>query len=234
VCAGGKSRLGEFENSWEMGRQFLNWSRLGRTGLLVNITQSTRVPLNMSSSRNISSHFPRTSRKGVTLLLLEGQRAAAATDSRAPKKRRRTRSDYRRNTRALLGLVIERMPNIVLRIAAVLKMPKLKFAKNLAISRHHSLLVTESGHALSCGRGTNGRLGHGDADDQPVPKRIAALRNVRIVQVSVGNDHSLMLGFGGRVFRAALITTASLVWGTTATRWYQPQWPRWNRREWCR
>ena len=148
------------------------------------------------------TYFPRTSRAGLVLLLLESQRAAATTNSLGI---------LAACTRALIGLVLEQMPGLVLRIAAVLKMPQLQpFPKNVSLGQWHSLLLSESGHALSCGRGDEGRLGHGDEKDQPVPRRIAALRNVRIVQVSAGYHHSLMLAHCGRVFSCGLNTYGQL------------------------
>ena len=40
----------------------------------------------------------------------------------------------------------------------------------------HSLVLTDGGTVLSFGQGEDGKLGHGDQEDQLVPKVIEALR----------------------------------------------------------
>jgi alpha-tubulin suppressor-like RCC1 family protein len=53
--------------------------------------------------------------------------------------------------------------------------------------------IGEGGKLFSWGLGENGLLGHGDEKDQPSPKRIEALRGVRVSSVSVGGWHALAL-----------------------------------------
>jgi len=48
--------------------------------------------------------------------------------------------------------------------------------------------------------GVFGRLGHGDHQRQPLPKKIEALAGRRVVAVSTGCDHSLALTPDGAVF----------------------------------
>ena len=45
-----------------------------------------------------------------------------------------------------------------------------------------------------------GRLGHGDAQDQLLPKKVEALAGQRIVAVSSGDRHSIALTADGAVF----------------------------------
>ena len=63
----------------------------------------------------------------------------------------------------------------------------------------HSIFLSCSGRAYSCGTGASGALGHGDASDQVEPKRIEALDNVYVQACSAWN-HSLFLTADGRVF----------------------------------
>ena len=54
-------------------------------------------------------------------------------------------------------------------------------------------MVTETGAVFSFGQGGDGQLGHGDAEDQPTPKVIEALRGERVMAMSAGVAHSLVL-----------------------------------------
>ena len=63
----------------------------------------------------------------------------------------------------------------------------------------HSMLLTVDGQVLSFGWGGDGRLGHGNKQQQLVPKRIAALEGVRVCQVAAGDKHSMLLTADGQV-----------------------------------
>ena len=52
---------------------------------------------------------------------------------------------------------------------------------------------------FSCGRGTNGLLGHGDEEEQRLPKHIVALKE-KVVAVSAGWGHSMALLASGAVW----------------------------------
>jgi alpha-tubulin suppressor-like RCC1 family protein len=60
--------------------------------------------------------------------------------------------------------------------------------------------IGEKGELFSWGSGKNWRLGHGDTQDQPSPKRIEALKGVRVSSVSVGCYHALALTEDGLVY----------------------------------
>jgi len=71
----------------------------------------------------------------------------------------------------------------------------------------HSLAITADGAVWSWGAGGNGRLGHGDQQEQLLPKKVEALAGQRVVAVAAGWSHSLAItadgalwswGFGGR------------------------------------
>ena len=64
----------------------------------------------------------------------------------------------------------------------------------------HSLALTADGAAWSWGLGYAGRLGHGDAQDQPLPKKIEALAGQRVVAVSAGLAHNFALTAEGAVW----------------------------------
>jgi alpha-tubulin suppressor-like RCC1 family protein len=63
----------------------------------------------------------------------------------------------------------------------------------------HSLVLTEAGAVLSFGVGAHGRLGHGDEEQQRMPKVIEALRSERVAAVAAGRHHSLVLTEAGAV-----------------------------------
>ena len=64
----------------------------------------------------------------------------------------------------------------------------------------HSLAITADGAVWSWGWGGYGMLGHGDQQNQLLPKKIEAFAGLRVVAVSVGHDHSLALTADGAVW----------------------------------
>ena len=70
----------------------------------------------------------------------------------------------------------------------------------VAAGRIHSLVLTRAGTVLSFGAGDHSRLGHGFEQNHHTPKVIEALRGERVVAVSAGGDHSLVLTEVGTVF----------------------------------
>jgi alpha-tubulin suppressor-like RCC1 family protein len=56
-----------------------------------------------------------------------------------------------------------------------------------------SFAIGEDGELFSWGRGHRWVLGHGDTKHQPSPKRVEALRGIRVSSVSIGVDHALAL-----------------------------------------
>ena len=63
----------------------------------------------------------------------------------------------------------------------------------------HSLALTADGAVWSWGYGYGGRLGHGDEQDQLLPKKVEAFAGQRVVAVSAGFAHSLALAADGAV-----------------------------------
>ena len=64
----------------------------------------------------------------------------------------------------------------------------------------HSLAITADGAIWSWGLGAYGKLGHGDGQDQLLPKKVEALAGQRVVAVSAGGGHSLALTAGGALW----------------------------------
>ena len=69
----------------------------------------------------------------------------------------------------------------------------------VAAGGSHSVVVAEDGRVLTFGWGSSGQLGHGDQQDQLVPKVVGALQGARVCQVAAGMMHSMVLAEDGRV-----------------------------------
>lgn len=76
--------------------------------------------------------------------------------------------------------------------------------RKVATATHHTLFLTRDGQVYSCGRGEDGRLGHGDGKNYDSPKLIEALASLphgdRIVDVNCGETHSLVTSAQGRLY----------------------------------
>ena len=64
----------------------------------------------------------------------------------------------------------------------------------------HSLAVTADGAVWSWGSGGFGRLGHGDEQNRLLPKKVDALTGQRVVAVSAGGVHNLVITADGAVW----------------------------------
>ena len=64
----------------------------------------------------------------------------------------------------------------------------------------HSLALTADGAVCSWGRGGNGKLGHGDTQNQLLPKKVEVFAGRRVVAVSAGLRHSLANTADGSVW----------------------------------
>ena len=70
---------------------------------------------------------------------------------------------------------------------------------HVSAGEQHSMALLGGGAVLTFGNGQYGRLGHGDSQDQSLPKAVEALRGKEVVQVSAGRLHSAVLLEGGAV-----------------------------------
>lgn len=69
--------------------------------------------------------------------------------------------------------------------------------QQICIDRFHSIIVTSSGKAYSCGHGLGGRLGTGSEKTIIEPKKIQfrGPDKVEIVEASISTNHSLFLAY---------------------------------------
>ena len=65
---------------------------------------------------------------------------------------------------------------------------------------NHSLAITADGAVWSWGVGDDGQLGHGDQQNQLLPKKVEALVGQRVVAVSAGTAVSLAITADGAVW----------------------------------
>ncbi len=71
--------------------------------------------------------------------------------------------------------------------------------EQVSVGSKHILALTHTGEVLSLGQGKDGQLGHGDEEDQRVPKVIEALHDTRVVAIVTGYGHSMVLADEGEV-----------------------------------
>jgi alpha-tubulin suppressor-like RCC1 family protein len=70
--------------------------------------------------------------------------------------------------------------------------------KQVAAGALHSMVLTRDGDVFTWGWGRFGQLGHGNTDDQFVPKRVEGLTNV--TDVAAGDYHRMAVVEGGAVY----------------------------------
>ena len=73
-------------------------------------------------------------------------------------------------------------------------------AVSVSAGNLHSLAITADGSVWSWGDGGSDRLGHGDQQDQLLPKKVEAFAGQHVVAVSAGPYHSLAITADGDVF----------------------------------
>ena len=61
----------------------------------------------------------------------------------------------------------------------------------------HSTLVLADGSVYTCGRGECGQLGHGSNESEAQPRRITALKGIRVRRAACGQAHTLLLTSAG-------------------------------------
>uniref|UniRef100_A0A8C8VK87 HECT and RLD domain containing E3 ubiquitin protein ligase family member 6 n=1 Tax=Pelusios castaneus TaxID=367368 RepID=A0A8C8VK87_9SAUR len=72
---------------------------------------------------------------------------------------------------------------------------------HVCCGKEHSLAVCNRGNVFSWGAGSDGQLGTGEFKEQHlIPKKIDGLSAVRIIQVTCGHYHSMVLAKDGSVF----------------------------------
>ena len=69
----------------------------------------------------------------------------------------------------------------------------------VAAGEYHSLAITASGMLYSWGDDDHGKLGHGDRENQLLPKRVEALQE-RVCSAAAGCEHSLAVTQSGALY----------------------------------
>jgi len=90
--------------------------------------------------------------------------------------------------------------------------------KGVFAARRHSVVLDSEGQVFSFGSGEDGKLGHGNELDQLVPKQITAIRNCRVVNVSCGAHHTLLVTDSGRLFSFGFAACGQLGHGDQTNR----------------
>ena len=63
----------------------------------------------------------------------------------------------------------------------------------ISVSERHSMVVCQSGYLYTFGQGIHGQLGHGSYISHPLPLLVKGLADHRVLSVSAGPQHSLVL-----------------------------------------
>jgi alpha-tubulin suppressor-like RCC1 family protein len=74
------------------------------------------------------------------------------------------------------------------------------FVINIAAAWSRSMAVAESGEIFTWGSGLHGQLGHGDEEQQLVPKQVQALQGVAIAVAASCEDHSMAAAADGTLY----------------------------------
>ena len=83
---------------------------------------------------------------------------------------------------------------------------------DISSGRSHVLVLTAGGEVYSWGNGDRGRLGHGDTENQNLPKLVQALVDKGVSGVSAGNLHSLAVTASGEVYEWGQIFSPQIVY----------------------
>jgi len=74
------------------------------------------------------------------------------------------------------------------------------------------LMLSQQGHAYSCGKGSAGALGHNSRRDEEMPNLINELAAARVVVVAAGPSHSAFLCQDGALYTCGLLAYGRLGW----------------------
>lgn len=75
---------------------------------------------------------------------------------------------------------------------------------DVALTKFHSVFLTDSGCIYTCGHGLAGRLGHDSEETVLYPKQVQALSFHHCVAIAAANHHSIVLSENGEVFTFGL------------------------------
>lgn len=97
----------------------------------------------------------------------------------------------------VIGLHTHPLPT---RVPLVGDLPAFERVVSVATHSMCTLCLTSGGRLYSFGDGQYGKLGHGDDEGARVPRLVTSLTDVRIVSISAGQQHSLVLSDDGVVY----------------------------------
>lgn len=63
----------------------------------------------------------------------------------------------------------------------------------IACGCYHSIALDENGHVYTFGRGNHGQLGHGNTEDQKIPKEVSGLHDKKVIDIAGGFYHTIVL-----------------------------------------
>ena len=90
-------------------------------------------------------------------------------------------------------------------LPAIVEAMRGKQVVQVSAGGYHNLVLTESGEVFSWGYGAFGRLGHGDTEDQTLPKLIVPVLAKRVVvEMCAGISCSLVRLASGEVLRCGV------------------------------
>ncbi|XP_015916558.2 uncharacterized protein [Parasteatoda tepidariorum] len=72
--------------------------------------------------------------------------------------------------------------------------------QQVCCGQYHSMALTCSGRVYTWGWGVHGQLGHGNAEDQNIPKLIECIKKRRIISICAGQGHSVLLSKNEEVY----------------------------------
>lgn len=76
--------------------------------------------------------------------------------------------------------------------------------RDVILCKYHTVFLTSTGQVYTCGHGHGGRLGHGDEQTCVVPRHVEAVEHEVCIQVTAGQDHTVLLMQSGCVYTCGL------------------------------
>ena len=101
---------------------------------------------------------------------------------------------------SFIGRVVERKPGESWATFLHFLMEMRRSPVSVAVGLHSLLVAPSTGELWSWGDGNSGQLGHGDTQDQPVPRRVEALAAERVVRVAAGSNHCVAVTSTGELW----------------------------------
>ncbi|KAK9837376.1 hypothetical protein WJX84_002537, partial [Apatococcus fuscideae] len=85
----------------------------------------------------------------------------------------------------------------------------------VAAAKHHTAVATNKGELWTWGSNRDGRLGYPAIDTQPTPRRVMAVKHLKVIALAAGNRHTAAIVEGGSVLAWGGNEHGQLGYGTT-------------------